>query len=553
MKTIYKIFAALMIMALCVPFLPASKATATGNAIYDSIPSPLPRNLPSQPYEAQQAAEVGDHVSFAGANRSLSSVTVTMSTWARHSEYPSLPDSGWTHPLTFNLYQVDKSGPAPKPGALIATLTQVMNMPWRPESDPTCPNTGYGEGFGWRASNGICYNGFAFNVTFDFSSLNVTLPDEVIYGLAYNTQSYGYQPIGVGGPYNSLNFALNNLSMPSVGLDVNPDDVFWNTKTANWYSDGGAGGVGVFRRDTGWTPYIPAVRFEVAAASLETKTDKALFCTGEMSTVKIDLNNIASLYGYQFEVNYDQSLVSASGAFVNSFFDTTGGSIPWNAACANGKCQFSVSRLDPQAAVSGSGTVAEITFTGLHGGEFDVTVSNDILSDRDANVLGHTAAAPLHLMVCGFASASGVVSLQGRATPTNAGTITLTDGIFGPYTTNFDPATGAWSISNIKVLPGGTSYKFDAAHGLYLGAQLTKSLVPGDAYAAPAVKLKGGDADNSGKIDVTDLGCIGGAFGGPAAACGPGSTDINADSVTNILDLVLAGGNYSLVAPQPWP
>lgn len=181
-----------------------------------------------------------------------------------------------------------------------------------------------------------------------------------------------------------------------------------------------------------------------------------------------------------------------------------------------------------------------------------MTVSNDILSDRDANAIGHAVGGPLHLTVCGYATASGVVSLQGRATPINAGTVTLTNGTFGSYSTNFDPITGAWSINNIKVLPGGTSYTFDAAHGLYLGNQMTQVLT-GAGYVAPSTKLKGGDADNSGLIDVSDITCISGSFGGVPVTCGTtGSSDINADGLINILDLVLPGGNYGLSTPQDW-
>ena len=549
MKSANKLFSALLILALFFSFLPAmpASAAADGDVIYDSIPTPLPPNKPSLGYQATQSAEFGDHVAFAGTKRNLKSVTVMMSNWALHSTYPTLPDAGFTHPITFNIYQVDNSGAVPQPGTRIASLTQSFVMPWRPEADPTCAG-----GTAWRASDGSCYNGYAFTITFDFSSLALTLPEEVIFGVAYNTNTWGYQPIGQPGPYESLNFALNTTA-PSVGTDVNLDDVFYNTKTAGWYADHGAGGVGTFRRDTEWSGYVPAVRFEVGAAKLETSTTTPLFCTAETSKIKIDLSTVANLYGYQFEVNYDATLVSASGAFVNSFFSTTGASTPWNATCAAGKCRFSVSHVDPQTPVSGSGTVAEITFTGIKAGEFDVTIGNDILSDRDANVIGHTAAAPLHLTVCGYASASGVVSLQGRDTPKDAGKITLT-GAFGPYETNFDTTTGAWSIANIKVMPAGTSYTFDASHSLYLGAQKTHTLMPVEAYAAGAVKLKGGDADNSGKIDVSDLACIAGtAFGSGPAVCGAGSTDINADLVTNILDLVLAGGNYDLATPQIWP
>jgi hypothetical protein len=552
MKITHRLFSILIVLCMVFPFTFVTGASASSTAIFNSILDPLPGNLPSQPYQAQQATEVGDYIRFAGTERNLSSVTVTMSSWAKHSEYPLMPAAGFNHDLTLNIYNVDNSGLAPALGTLIKSVTKNFVMQWRPEADPTCPG-----GTAWKAENGNCYNGKAFNITFDLSSEGITLPDKIIYGIASNTQTYGNPPLGVPGPYNSLNFALNDISTPSVGTDVEPDSVFWNTITAGWYADGGVGGVGTFRRDTAWTPYVPAIRFDVTptpGTSIVPVTDTATFCTGETSKVKINLTDVANLYGYQFVVNYDKTKVTATGAFVNTFFDTTGDYAPWNATCSDGTCKFSVSKLSPQMPVTGTGTVAEITFTGTNAGEFDVTVGNDgILSDRDANVIGHTVGAPLHLTVCGFATVSGVVSLQGRATPINAGTVTLTNGAFGPYTTNFDAVTGAWSISNVKVLPGGTNYTFDATHGLYLGNRMTHTLTAGSSYVAPNTKLKGGDADNSGLIDVSDITCISGSFGGAPATCGTtGSSDINADGLVNILDLVLPGGNYGLTTPQLW-
>jgi hypothetical protein len=103
-------------------------------------------------------------------------------------------------------------------------------------------------------------SGILFNITFDFTGLGVALPNEIIYGLAYNTETHGYDPMGVSGPFNSLNFGLNTVA-PSIGVDVNSDAVFWNTSYAPFYTDGGAAGVNTFRLDTGWTGYVPAVEF----------------------------------------------------------------------------------------------------------------------------------------------------------------------------------------------------------------------------------------------------------------------------------------------------
>jgi len=114
-------------------------------------------------------------------------------------------------------------------------------------------------------SDGICYNGYAFPIVFDLRSLNYDLPDQFIYGVEYNTQTWGYSPIGVPGPYNSLNVGLNRTPPVAVGTDVNPDAVYWNTFHKNWYTDGGSNGWHLFRLDTAWAPYTPAVKFTTFA------------------------------------------------------------------------------------------------------------------------------------------------------------------------------------------------------------------------------------------------------------------------------------------------
>lgn len=245
-------------IALTVFLLVACSPLAVGaSIIYDSIPGPLPPNVPSLGYQANQTSEFGDLIQFAGTNLVLKQVKLVMSDWALASDYPAFPGATgptWNHPLTLNLYNVDNSGANPAPGTLIATRTQTFAIPWRPPADPTCPG-----GTAWRASDGNCYNGLAFTVVFDFTGTPV--PNQIIYGVAYNTETWGYTPIGSPGPYASLNFGLADQP-PSVGINPFPDTAYWNTQTASNYADNGAGGVGIFRRDTGWTPFSGAVTFE---------------------------------------------------------------------------------------------------------------------------------------------------------------------------------------------------------------------------------------------------------------------------------------------------
>ena len=291
--------------------------------------------------------------------------------------------------------------------------------------------------------------------------------------------------------------------------------------------------------------------------SIVLAADNPLFCTGESTTVTISLTDVADLFGYQFIVHYNPDLVDASAAFANAFFDTrTNAIIPpdWNAICSSGECRFAASRVEPGAPVTGSGAVAQVRLNGTSPGTFDLTISDDILTNRDSQSLNH-AIQPLHLSVCSYASVSGTVTLQGRDTPIEAGLVTLTDlgGTFGPYSRSFNPITGAFNFNSVKVLPEGSKYQLEAGHGLYLANRTRQNLNALEAFSAPQTRLLGGDANNDGLIDLGDLTCIGGSFGNAPALCGTtGNSDINADGVVNILDLVLAGGNYGLVSPGAW-
>jgi hypothetical protein len=223
-------------------------AAPSPSTVYNAVPRPLPPNMASLGFQATQTAELGDYVHLAGANRVADTVTVTMSDWALRSDYPALPSAGWTHPITLNIYKAVSGTPLNTVGPLLGTVTQTVRIPWRPAADATCPG-----GTAWRAGDGQCYNGFAFNASFNLRGLNLVLPSDVIVTVAYNTQSYGAAPIGAPGPYNSLNVGLEGSA--TVGSDDDADRVFWNTSTAAWYTDGGAAGVGILREDTNWAPY----------------------------------------------------------------------------------------------------------------------------------------------------------------------------------------------------------------------------------------------------------------------------------------------------------
>ncbi|MCW1970556.1 MAG: hypothetical protein KIH69_020800, partial [Anaerolineae bacterium] len=226
---------------------------------YNNIPNSIPGNVPSQGFECCSTKEIGDHIRLGETQRKAASATILMSNWAAGVTYPVLlaaNPNGYTHAITLNIYQV---GTPPNVGAKIASVTQNFLVPWLPQNDPTCPFQ-QGTVRKWRAPDGNCYNGIAFPITFNLTG--IALPDEFIFGVAYNSHHHGYTPVGAAGPYDSLNVGTSDIS-PIVGTDIEPDAVYWNTTHGPFYADGGAAGVGVFRRDTGWTGYAIAATFNV--------------------------------------------------------------------------------------------------------------------------------------------------------------------------------------------------------------------------------------------------------------------------------------------------
>ena len=258
------------LLAFAVVLCGAFGAAAQSSPIYNNIPSPLPGNLFSVAYEATGTAEFGDRIQFSGgAGWSLKTVTVTMSTWGcgtsghwYSGNCVTTPGATFTTPITLNIYNV---GPGNAPGSVIGSVTQNFAIPFRPSADLiNC--TGANAGKWYSASENHCYNGFATNITFNITG--ITLPAQVIFGIAYNTSHYGYAPIGespacysslTGCGYDSLNVGVSDPATSlSVGTNPSPNDAYQYTL----YDSCSNGPIIPFGLDAGcWTGFKPSVQF----------------------------------------------------------------------------------------------------------------------------------------------------------------------------------------------------------------------------------------------------------------------------------------------------
>ncbi|HEY5549616.1 MAG TPA: right-handed parallel beta-helix repeat-containing protein, partial [Candidatus Saccharimonadales bacterium] len=350
--------------------------------------------------------------------------------------------TSWTHPITLNVYS-DSFDANVVPTTLLATVTQNVTIPWRPAADPTCSG-----GTAWRAGDGNCYNGLAFNATFDLSSLNATLTNSIVVGVAFNTQSYGAAPIGSAGPYNSLNVGVPTSQTASVGTDSNSNGVFWNTSFAAFYADGGAGGVGTFREDTNWAPngtvalQIEATQvctptgfsrdgMDLTAAQIGGTVSSELDATGCNIGLYVDGDNPggvasgADIHG----ANYFGVVVNGTSANVQDGSIHNIGEVPFNGtqhgnavfytAGASGTVDGNTVSLYQKGGIIVDGTDTAVTVTnnavtGL--GQVDFIAQNGIQISRGATALvkGNTVSGnwytPKSFVSCGllFFQAGGV-------------------------------------------------------------------------------------------------------------------------------------------------
>ncbi|NYF11452.1 hypothetical protein HDC94_002608 [Leifsonia sp. AK011] len=225
---------------------PASADTITA---YDSIPSSYSGAETSLGFGVTSTAELGQHVELAGSSRTVETVSVGFTSWACESGIwndgcQSTAGGSFDLPITLNVHAAlpDSDVDGTLPGELLATVTKVVAVPFRPSADPVACEGSAGWFFDTAA--GECVPGVFFVESFDLSSLDVVLPDSVIVSVAFDAEA---DP----GHSDALNVSLQTDG-PTVGTEPDPDNLFWNTTNASYYTDGGAGGVGILRSDSGW-------------------------------------------------------------------------------------------------------------------------------------------------------------------------------------------------------------------------------------------------------------------------------------------------------------
>jgi hypothetical protein len=259
-----------------------------GTPMYNSTVDPTAYQY-SYAYYATQAGELGNKVTLAGGGGPLSDVVVAMVNFNASSGPMN---------ITFNIYNPGTySGPGSSPGSLIATDEQSFVV-------PNAPSGGYDGTYctGVRTTdpNSLCGLGF-FNIEFNFSSQNITLPSTVVYGIQYNDPQSD-----VNGGVN-VQLANENTQV-TVGTDADPGYLFTDLASVaggngydHSYNDVGPGEITCSTVSTtfgeystascdngneglGTPPYVPAVE-------IDTSTMSDLYPGGPAQPINLSVTN----------------------------------------------------------------------------------------------------------------------------------------------------------------------------------------------------------------------------------------------------------------------
>lgn len=214
---------------------------------------------------------------------------------------------------------------------------------------------------------------------------------------------------------------------------------------------------------------------------------------------------------------------------------------------------FDISHLETNTSAGAAGGVK--VFVNNAGFNAPTTPNRDITDTNDGRI-----------DITGIAQYTGFVDLQGR--PNDSGAVmSVFSGSSKPGTAiaaATSASSGAYTTAYIgaNLLTVGTTYYLYFDRPLYLPTTAaaasvyahSKLLSTRPTTGVNNLILLGGDATDDNVVGIDDGTCIGNQYGLPAAVCGVGglsSSDVNGDGTTNILDLVLFGGNYGFTA-SPW-
>ena len=265
--------------------------------------------------------------------------------------------------------------------------------------------------------------------------------------------------------------------------------------------------------------------------------------------------NLQNATGADFEISFDASLLEVASTALGSVFTApaTGSDVVTydNAA---GEIHFA-GVPEPFEAKSGEDLMLfSVTFTAIAAGDSDLSFSDDSFAMSPAGGPSNNIyAAELDdgaVTIRDHYTVTGTVSMQGRTVRSGVlFTLTSNTGIlWGPF-----QASSSVPISNNVFLANvvENEYQITISQDRYLDVTVASGKfvdVISDLTLA-AIELLGGDVNNSNAIGIDDAGIVGADYGLSGIE---NDGDANFDSIVNIQDLALVGGNFDATSADAY-
>ncbi len=285
---------------------------------------------------------------------------------------------------------------------------------------------------------------------------------------------------------------------------------------------------------------------------------------GKIFTINIIIENVEDLYGYMFQLDYEPSVLTCIGVYVNPVQNETHYSSSFSVNDQIGKIAVVVTYYPPANPINTIEKIALITLTFKVDtwGISNLTLHDTTLTDHSGNPIPHETESGFFQSVIRNIAVTNVEAnptiiyenfkVNITVTVANKGDLTETFNV----TIYYDNAP----IKTVKVenLPSKENRSFTIewnTRGLGPGRYIIKaeaqpvpyeSDLTDNAFVDGSVTINiTGDVNGDGIVDIYDLAIVGLAFGSkPGAPNWNPMADLNQDGQVDIFDLVTVASNY---------
>lgn len=314
-----------------------------------------------------------------------------------------------------------------------------------------------------------------------------------------------------------------------------------------WYFGDGSGDVSQNPTYTFNTPGTYTVQLVVSDGATTDSTTQTIAVTSTdmnlslspdavtvyPSSLSLDLyiNNADNLYGTEASCTFDNTLLTSTSVSWPGFFDSDNFNVINTTADT---IELTASQRHPAPELYGTDVVGTLFFDAQTPGTADVTCTWQFFNKEGHEIAGGVTTATITIESPeGDINGSFVYQLR---SPQDNIAVTTTDGLGNTVT----DAGGAFSLFNLP--PSTYTVQAEVIGHLTYCEDATASV--GTQTTMALTKLRAGDTDGDGDIDIDDALNVSTIFGTTSADL---SRDFNANGRIDGSDLTALGGNYGLV------